>query len=265
MSRSNIQRFGSGSVKVVAIHGLGSAATAWKTLIPLLPNSIEFISIDLPGHGKSSVLASRDMSPEYLAHFILDELEDQGLIDLHVIGNSLGGWIGLEMAAMAPTRIKSVTAVAPAGFWMHPAVKRDPYLLSSRFLASLTYRFAKFLSKFKFMRWLGFRLVSPQWEKFTPEICADAAIAMGASKGYFQIWDALLGLKFNKKVKESIPVTIIFGDSDNTLPASTSQEKKLAPAHSRWVRLEKSGHAPMWDQSEKVMRLLLETIELAEK
>jgi len=54
-------------------------------------------------------------------------------------------------------------------------------------------------------------------------------------------------------------VTIIFGDSDNTLPAQTMQERTLAPAHARWVTLSQSGHAPMWDSPNEVIAEIIHT------
>jgi len=47
----NIKRYGSGSNKLVAIHGLGSASSAWDLVRPQLQEATEFITLDLPGHG----------------------------------------------------------------------------------------------------------------------------------------------------------------------------------------------------------------------
>ena len=55
------------------------------------------------------------------------------------------------------------------------------------------------------------------------------------------------------------PVTIIFGDTDNTLPYPGSQEKSLAPAHGTWLVVDTCGHAPMWDQPDLVMKIIKQT------
>ena len=116
----------------------------------------------------------------------------------------------------------------------------------------------------RFMRQIGFKLVSPRWEKFSIETCAEAAIAMGSATGYYDLWDAFLGNRFDKPISKEIPVTIIFGDSDYTLPESNSQERTLAPSHAKWIRLSQSGHAPMWDQVEAVVEETIKTIETFE-
>lgn len=260
MINLNIQRHGDGPIKLVAIHGLGSASSAWDLVKPELSKHFEFITLDLPGHGNAFMLANREMNPVRISEIILSELKAIGIEEFHLIGNSLGGWIALEMAAAFPDHIQSVTGVAPAGLWLTPKTHRNGELAVSRMMARATYRFANVIADFKFMRAIGFKLVSPQWEKFSPETCAKAAIAMGSASGYYTLWDAFLGNRFDKEISEKIPVTIIFGDTDYTLPASNSQERSLAPKHSRWVNLPQSGHAPMWDQVDAVVEETIKTI-----
>lgn len=265
MNNLNIQRYGQGETKLVAIHGLGSASTAWDLVRPELSKHYELITLDLPGHGDAFMLANREMNPIRISEIIVHELKAIGIEKFHLIGNSLGGWIALEMAAAFPQNVLSVTGVAPAGLWLQPKNHRNGELAVSRILAKITYPFANSIAKFKFMRAIGFKLVSPQWEKFSPETCAKAAIAMGGASGYYSLWDAFLGNRFDKDISADIPVTIIFGDTDNTLPASNSQEKSLAPKHSKWVVLPQSGHAPMWDQVDSVIAETISTINSAIK
>ena len=260
MNRLNIRSFGQGPTKLVAIHGLGSASTAWDLVQPELSKHFEFITLDLPGHGQAAMPATLDMTPATISELLISELQNYGVDEFHLIGNSLGGWIALEMAAAFPKQVLSVTGVAPAGLWLTPKTHRNGELAISRYLAKLTYRFATPISKIKLLRKIGFKLVSPQWEKFSPETCAKAAIAMGSATGYYKLWDAFLGNRFDKDISADIPVTIIFGDTDYTLPAANSQEKSLAPKHSKWVVLPESGHAPMWDQVDAVIAETLNTV-----
>lgn len=260
MNNLNIQRYGSGPIKLVAIHGLGSASSAWKLVLPEFSKRYEFITVDLPGHGDAFMMANLEMNPVRISEIIISELKAIGIDKFHLIGNSLGGWIALEMAAAYPEHVLSVTGVAPAGLWLTPKTHRNGELAVSRYLARISLPFAKTIARIKFMRKIGFKLVSPQWEKFSPETCADAAIAMGGASGYYTIWDAFLGNRFDKEISTTIPVTILFGDSDYTLPAATSQEKSLAPKHCRWVILSQSGHAPMWDRVDEVIAETIKTI-----
>ena len=256
----NIQKYGAGPNVLVAIHGLGSANTAWDLVRDQFATEYEFVTLDLPGHGDSPMRANKSMNPVFLAELIKNELANIGIEKYHLIGNSLGGWVALEIAARYPESVLSVTGVAPAGLWLHPKSHRNGELAISRYLARATYRFANVISNFKFMRSIGFKLVSPQWEKFSVETCVKAAVAMGSASGYFDIWDAFLGNRFDKEISSKIPVTIIFGDTDNTLPAANCQERTLAPKHSEWLIFPQSGHAPMWDQVEMVIEATKQTI-----
>ena len=259
ISDFNFKRFGDGPKKLVAIHGLGSASTAWKPLHRELSKDFELITLDLPGHGNSSMKAEKNMSPEKLGDLIMDALLLEGVPKFHLLGNSLGGWITLEMASKYPKNVLSVTALAPAGLWLKPKTVKSFPLDFSRILAKFFYKSAPLLLKIKFIKFIGFGLVSPQWEKLSLETCVDAAEAMGTSKGYEALWNGTLHRRFDKEISPQIPITIIFGDSDRTLPAINCQERSLAPQHSNWIELAETGHAPMWDNLEIVLKFLEHT------
>jgi len=106
---------------------------------------------------------------------------------------------------------------------------------------------------------IGFETVSPRWRELSYELCLDATNAMAGSTGYFPAWDALLGKRFDKQITASIPTTIIFGDSDHTLPFKTCQERSLAPIHAKWIVLPQTGHVPMWDSPNEVTSEIMST------
>jgi pimeloyl-ACP methyl ester carboxylesterase len=125
-------------------------------------------------------------------------------------------------------------------------------------LSSRSAALAPSFLKYERSRRLGFGDVSPRWRDFSYELCLDATLAMANSPGYFPAWDAMLHKRFDSQIDPKIPVKIIFGDSDKTLPATTCQERTMAPQHSEWIIFEESGHAPMWDNTEKVAAHVLE-------
>ena len=238
---------------MLLVHGMGSAATAWKLLTPLLQERFNVITVDLPGHGQSPLLKDQPMDPQSLGTLVVNEVEKQfGVTEFHLVGNSWGGWIVLEIAASFANRVKSVTALAPAGFWLATYVQRAPGTSSLRFLAKNSAPLAPIFLRYEWSRKLGFVDVSPKWREFSVELCLDATNAMAKSDGYFPAWDGMLKKRFDSNIDSAIPVTIIFGDSDNTLPETTCQERSMAPSHSKWLVYEECGHAPMWDNTERV-------------
>jgi len=238
---------------LLLIHGMGSASTAWKLITPKLSKEFQVITVDLPGHGNTPLLASQAMDPVSLAQALVDLMDAHGIAQFHVCGNSLGGWIALEIAAKYPDRVKSVIALAPAGLWLTPFTNLLKLTAQSKYLASGLRAFAPTLLRFEFARKVGFALVSPNWKALSYETCLDAALAMGSARGYFPAWEGTLKRRFDKEISEKIPVTIIFGDSDNTLPIRTSQERSLVPKHAKWIVLSNCGHAPMWDRVPEVL------------
>ena len=244
---------------IALIHGMGSAATAWKPLTPRLLNHFNVITVDLPGHGESAFTKGQAMDPASIAEQVVHQIENEfGLTKFDLVGNSWGGWIALEMAANFPKHISSVTALAPAGFWLASYVQRAPGTATLQFLAKNSAVLAPRYLKFEWARKIGFEDVSPHWRSFTYELCLDATKAMANSKGYFPAWDGMLGKRFDSRIDKDIPVKIIFGDADNTLPATTCQERAMAPEHSQWITLTKCGHAPMWDNVETVADHILD-------
>ncbi|MEY2723879.1 MAG: hypothetical protein RLZ38_102 [Actinomycetota bacterium] len=245
---------------VVLVHGLGSAATAWKPLAKLLVNDFQVITVDLPGHGNSAFSKSQPMDPASLAKLVLKNVKDLGIDRFSLIGNSLGGWITLEMASSHPENVKGVVALAPAGLWLTPFTSRYPGEVALRVIAEGANRLAPSVLNYSWAKKIGFETVSPRWKELDYEICLDATKAMAKSHGYFPAWDALLGKRFDKKVDRNIPVTIVFGDTDHTLPEKTCQEKSLAPEHAKWVILSNTGHAPMWDSTDQVYAEVINTV-----
>jgi pimeloyl-ACP methyl ester carboxylesterase len=84
---------------LVLIHGLGSASTVWKPIRNLLNQSFQVISVDLPGHGKSPYVKGQPMDPHSLAGYVLEQLSAIQVDSFHLSGNSLGGWVAMEMAS----------------------------------------------------------------------------------------------------------------------------------------------------------------------
>jgi pimeloyl-ACP methyl ester carboxylesterase len=244
---------------IVLVHGMGSAATAWKPLTPFLQERFNVITVDLPGHGQTPMIAGQSMDPISIGELVVREVKEQfGVTEFDLIGNSWGGWIALEMAASFPDSVRSVTALAPAGFWLATYVQRRPGASQFRLLSSRSAVLAPSFLKYERSRKLGFGDVSPRWRDFSYELCLDATLAMANSPGYFPAWDGMLHKRFDSQIDSKIPVKIIFGDSDKTLPATTCQERTMAPQHSEWIIFEECGHAPMWDNTEKVAAHVLE-------
>jgi len=108
------------------------------------------------------------------------------------------------------------------------------------------------------LRAFGFARNSPVWETWSLETCRDAAQAMASSRGYDTALTGTLGrvASCTATIPSTIPVTVVFGDTDTILPPTTSQSRRYMPAHGRWLEWERCGHAPQLDVPDRVVELV---------
>ena len=241
---------------LVLVHGLGSAGSIWKTLHGGLEDSFTIYPVDLPGHG-SAPLHEEELDPQALAHSIVRTMTDEhGIENFHVAGNSLGGWIALEMAALFPDRVKSVTALAPAGLWQEGPTQKFPPSLLARILAKISQYFLKLAYRLPPLKALGYKKITHLWRELSFESCKDSVLAMARSIGYSPMWKAMRHKKFDSHIPEKIPVSIIFGDDDLTLPHPRAQLREVAPKHSRWIVVDNCAHVIMWNYPKLTVDLI---------
>ncbi|MDN3294930.1 alpha/beta fold hydrolase [Streptomyces ficellus] len=103
---------------LVLLHGVGDDRRVWGDVVPLL-TGYETMAIDLPGFGDSPDLdlgVPRDL--ETAVRWMGALFAALGVERPHVAGHSLGGLIALRLAQAG--LVRSVTALAPAGFWTGP-------------------------------------------------------------------------------------------------------------------------------------------------
>jgi pimeloyl-ACP methyl ester carboxylesterase len=249
---------------LVLVHGLGSAGTIWKTLVPQLVESFTVYAIDLPGHGDAPLRDDEEMDPRSLAQAIVDYVaNDLGVESMHVAGNSLGGWIALEMAAVAPDHVLSVTALAPAGLWHEQPPRKFPPSLDARILAKISQYFMKTAYRIPLLKAIGYKKITHLWRELSFESCRDSVIAMARSKGYMPMWHGANGRRFESVVAEKVELSVIFGDEDRTLPEEIAQEKEVAPDHANWIVVDNCAHVIMWNYPDLTVNLIKQTARVA--
>jgi pimeloyl-ACP methyl ester carboxylesterase len=115
MARLAFTRSGAGA-PLALLHALGLSRRAWAPVVPELARHFDVIAVDLPGFGDSEPLPApvepRPAAPAAAVAGLLDEL---GVRAPHLAGNSLGGWVALELARIRPAA--SLTLLAPPGLW----------------------------------------------------------------------------------------------------------------------------------------------------
>lgn len=125
--RTRFMRGGSGE-PLLFLHG-SAGAPAWLPFMEMLAEKYDLIVPEHPGFGGSDTPDWLDNIGD-LAFFYLDVIDDLGLESVHLVGNSLGGWIAAELATRSCASVKTLTLVAPAGIHVNGVTKGDMFMWS---------------------------------------------------------------------------------------------------------------------------------------
>jgi pimeloyl-ACP methyl ester carboxylesterase len=104
---------GPDGTRAVYVHGLGGSSMNWTDLAALLGTRAAGTAVDLPGFGRTRPPAGFDFTPAAHADALLCFLAGRNE-PVHLLGNSLGGAIALNVAARRPELVRTLTLVSPA-------------------------------------------------------------------------------------------------------------------------------------------------------
>jgi pimeloyl-ACP methyl ester carboxylesterase len=249
-------RAGSGET-VVLIHGVGSFWQAWKPVIDAMHGERDVIALDLPGFGGSPTLPV-GVAPDAraLAGAVAEFLAELGVERPVVGGNSLGGWVALELARRG--RARAVVCVSPAGFAapIERAVARVE-LRSAWRGAQRAPALTEQLLRRPRGRKLAFGNLAGHPERTPPAEAIAATRSLAASPGF----DATVNVITEDRLRDGdeigVPVTLVWGTRDMILfPWQAKRALRELP-RARLVPLPGAGHVPMWDEPEAIARELL--------
>jgi pimeloyl-ACP methyl ester carboxylesterase len=246
------RRSGAGAPYLL-IHGLGGEACVWEPVLGALEQHHEVIAIDLPGFGRSPALPPEIVpTPHALAAAVATLLDELGLDTVHVAGNSLGGWIALELAAAG--RARSVVGLCPAGLWSAPLSNDGGTPVRGR--AQRAARRARPIIPIALLSGRVRRGILAPFVAHPERVPYHAAWRMISSyaraTAYEATSTAMRASAFRGAAKITVPVTLAFGERDRLIRPS-----RLATPGARTVVLPDCGHIPMWDDPDAVAELLL--------
>src|SRR4051812_19056909 len=253
----DLTRFREGTGEpLLLIHGLGLSWRSWKPVLPLLTARHDVIAVDLPGFGTAPPLPDRAPTAAALADAVEAELDRLDLDRVHLAGNSLGGWIALELAARG--RAHSVVALSPSGM-ENPAervaVMSLNELMRARNLAAAPA--ARLLTADPVSRsaMLG-TLHGRPWRVSGP----DAAVELrdfGRAPGFQPTMQATTGATAPTDLGEiDVPVSIGYGTRDLLIGAITAPRFAAAIPDAQLVPLRGCGHVPMADDPVRLARAI---------
>ncbi len=102
---------------VVLLHGLGATKLSLLPTVGALAERFRCIAPDLPGFGDSGKPIGAAYDPPFFAAAVVDLLDRLGIERAHLVGNSLGGRVALEVAMRHPERVLRLGLLAPSLAW----------------------------------------------------------------------------------------------------------------------------------------------------
>jgi pimeloyl-ACP methyl ester carboxylesterase len=244
------ERIGSGE-PLVLIHGLGATRLVWKPQMEPLARERDVIAIDMPGFGESGVLPDGGPpTPAAMASAIAELCASLGIGRPHVAGNSLGGWVALEMAKAGAAA--SACLISPAGLWQNPL---GPRSVDTRGVAKLLRPLILTLARRRRTREGMLRSVVGRPENVPPEDGRRLIRDWIDAPGYAASNEEMRRHVFEDPHEVTVPVTIAWGELDRLVAPPKPHRR---PPGAEFVVLRGCGHTPNWDDPELITRVLLE-------
>jgi pimeloyl-ACP methyl ester carboxylesterase len=256
---------------VLLLHGLGSTRASLFETAAELSSHYRVHAPDLPGFGSSCKPALGGYNAAWFAQIMLGLMDELGIDNAHVVGNSMGGRVAIELGLVAPERIGALGLLCPAVAWvkrgLHPIVR----LLRPE-LGLLPHGFRRSLVASQFQSFFCNRdaidpaigdLVVDEFQRIYHTAGARFAFLASARNIYLEapfgrkgFYPRLAGLK--------PPALFVWGSHDPLVPPAFGRHVRRWLPGAEQVTLELCGHVPQVEQPEETHGLLLRFFARAE-
>src|SRR4030042_4952125 len=245
---------GSGKV-IVLLHGYLETLEVWDSFARKLAGHFRIISVDLPGHGRSDILAETQ-TMESMAESIERLLANLGIDKAFITGHSLGGYGVLAFAELFPGILSGYCL-----FHSHPLADA-PEALEKREREIALVKAGK--KDLMYPENIAKMFATDNLLKFSAELERSKEIASSIpGEGIIAVLKGMMARPSRLTVMESgiVPCLWILGAMDNYINCEMAQTKVRMPANGELVILENSGHLGFVEEEEKSLKILIGFIE----
>ena len=261
-ARIHYQEFGAPSdPPMILIHGYTASVYVWKTVAPMLAHAgYRVVAVDLLGFGFSDKPRSFDYSIESHARIIWRLMNQLGIGQAIIVGNSYGGAVALNLALDYPEAVEKLVLVDPV---TNDEPKGHPILrlASVRGIGEVITPFIADSRFFMRHRMRG-TLAKANHHLITEERMAAIRRPLNSAEGHRSL--LATSRKWNaKRIEQDAhligqPTLIMWGDQDTVIPIKSGYKLLQKMPNSRLVVLKDCGHVPPEEKSELFTELVTE-------
>jgi pimeloyl-ACP methyl ester carboxylesterase len=252
-------RGGAGS-PMVLLHGFSDTWRTWELVLPSLERRHDVLAPTLLGHAGGPPVGE-EPNIERIAEAIERSMDEAGFETAHLVGNSLGGYVALRIAARG--RARSVTALAPAGGWPKGDESWKETLgyftaLQDQ-LRPLAPQAERFMATPEGRR-RATLVTTVRYEHIPAALLAHMMRGVAECDAIRPMVDRALAEGYSLDAeKVTCPVRIVWGTADALLPWPRAAERYRTDwlPHADWVELEDVGHCPQLDVPLETAELIL--------
>ena len=242
---------------VVLVHGWGGSVYSFSETIPAIAAAgYRAVAFDLPGHGLSDKpLDDEKYTTMSLANAIIEVADLMGLRRFSLIGHSLGGLLGLELALRGEKRIERLILINPAGIGHAPIIPIMRLLSPPMVEGFVTRILGRRMVEFILHRAYGTR------ERPTKRD-VDEYWAPSQFEGFVSACRASLHRVNWKRMSATklrsirIPLLVIIGGRDRIIPGNARRARQMIPT-AQTVLIPEGGHLVMQECATKANAKLL--------
>jgi pimeloyl-ACP methyl ester carboxylesterase len=245
---------------VVCLHGFLDTWRTWELVLPALERRFDVLAPTLPGHAGGPDVGDT-LEPALLADAVERAMDDASFETAHLVGNSLGGYVALQLASRG--RARSVVALAPAGGWAAESTSWLDLLAMQRELhaeARAAAPYAGAILATPEGRRRATALLTVNFEHIPVDLLVHQLLAVtAASDAERMIAHALERGWSLDAARIACPVRIVWGTDDALLPwpSAASRYRTEWLPHADWVLLDGVGHCPQLDVPLETAQLIL--------
>jgi pimeloyl-ACP methyl ester carboxylesterase len=239
---------------IVFVHGLSGSWPNWLEQLPVLARTHRVLTLDLPGFGHSP-MPSKEISIAGYARLLDQLLQERGIDSAAIVGNSMGGFIGAELAGAFPERVERLVLVSAAGIstFGDPRVARSTPALhrAERILAAATAWTASksdSVARRRRLRVAALSLVVRHPSRLPAALAAEQLRGAGTA-GFLPALQSILEYDLREHLTRiACPTLIVWGERDRLINVRDADIFAELIGNSRKVIFTDTGHMAMLER-----------------